>query len=128
MEVGGQRLEGFLVERKTARRTYDAIVRRGRDPALVEQIGRSKFRLSVFPVLPDTPTVVELTWIESVPLRQGKYRYVYPLALDMEGTKTEQDLTMTLKVKSSVEITARRISVLASISDRYVAFSRTMLA
>lgn len=106
LETGGQRLEGLLAERRTARSAYDAIVRRERDPALVEQIGRSTFRLSVFPVLPDQPTVVELVWIESVPLVHGEYRYVYPLAGDGLHTVTQQDLTLSLSVRSSVPIGA----------------------
>ncbi|MEN8152154.1 MAG: VIT domain-containing protein, partial [Planctomycetota bacterium] len=68
MEVGGQRLEGLLVERSRARAIYDQIVSSRRDPALVEKIGRNRFRLSVFPVLPRVRTIVELTWIEQVPL------------------------------------------------------------
>jgi len=104
MEVGGQRLEGLLVERRRARKIYDDIVREKRDPALVEQIGRSTFRLSVFPVLPKVETIVELTWIERVPLSQGVFRYVYPLALTRGSATTEQDLTFHLTLRSSVPI------------------------
>ncbi len=104
LELGDQRLEGFLAERMTARRAYDSIVRRNRDPALVEQIGRSAFRLSVFPVLPDEPTVVELTWIEALPLLNDEYRYVYPLALAAGAASTEQDLTVSVTLFSSVPI------------------------
>ena len=104
LEVAGQRLEGFLAERMTARRAYNSIVRRGRDPALLEQIGRSTFRLSVFPVAPDQPTVVELTWIEAVPLVRGEYRYVFPLSLSGEAARVEQDLTVAVTVKSSAPI------------------------
>ena len=108
MEVGGQRLEGFLAERQTARRAYNSIVRRGRDPALLEQIGRSTFRLSVFPVVPDQPTVVELTWIEAVPLMRGEYRYVFPLGMSGQAAKVEQDLTVAVTVKSSAPIVSIR--------------------
>lgn len=101
MEAGGQRLEGLLAERRAARSAYDAIVRKGKDPALLEQIGRSTFRLSVFPVLPDQETMVELTWIEVVPLQAGEYRYVYPLALAGSLTSTERDLTLDVTVRSS---------------------------
>lgn len=102
MEVGGKRLEGLLAERQRARKVYNAIVRSRRDPALVEQIGRAKFRLSVYPVLPDQPTVVEITYIERVPLMRAAYRYVYPLALGGEAAKTEGDLTFNLEVHSSL--------------------------
>ncbi len=104
MEVGGQRLEGLLVERQTARRIYDSIVRERRDPALVEQIGREMFRLSVFPVVPDAPTVVELTWIEQIPLVDGRWRYRYPLATTGAATEVQQDLTFALDVRSSAPL------------------------
>ncbi len=106
MEVGGQRLEGLLVERQTARRIYDSIVRERRDPALVEQIGREMFRLSVFPVVPDAPTVVELTWIEQIPLVDGRWRYAYPLATPGVAGEVEQDLTFVLDVRSSAPLVA----------------------
>jgi Ca-activated chloride channel family protein len=104
METGGQRLEGLLVERKQARRIYDDIVRTRRDPALVEQVGRNVFRLSVFPVLPRVETVVELTWVERVPLSQGVFRYVYPLSLAEDGVETENDFTISVTMRSSATL------------------------
>ncbi len=104
MEVGGQRLEGLVVERQAARRIYDEIVRGQRDPALVEQVGRSSFRLSVFPVVQDVETVVELTWIERAPLQDATYHYVYPLALAGDSTTTEHDLTFSLRIRSSAPL------------------------
>ncbi|MEN8149595.1 MAG: VIT domain-containing protein [Planctomycetota bacterium] len=104
MEVGGQRLEGLLAERKQARKIYDSIVRRKKDPALVEQTGRNQFRLSVFPVMPRADTVVEVTWAQRIPLSQGAFRYVYPLFL-MEGhAETEEDFTFVLTVDSSAPL------------------------
>jgi len=105
MEVGGQRLEGLLAERKRARKVYDGIVREKRDPALVEQIGRGKFRLSVFPVLPNQPTVVEITYTEYVPLSRGVFRYVYPLALGGGAATTLKDLTVSVILRSSAPLT-----------------------
>ena len=60
METGGSRLEGLLAERKRARKVYDEIVRSRRDPALVEQIGKNTFRLSVYPVLPTEENLARL--------------------------------------------------------------------
>lgn len=110
METDGRRLEGLLVERKRARRVYDEIVRSRRDPALVEQVGRDLFRLSVFPVLPGKETVVELTWIEHLPLAGGSFRWVYPLASTSGRAVTDEDLTVTVSFASSVPIATVRAS------------------
>jgi len=110
METGGQRLEGLLAERKRARKVYDEIVRRQRDPALVEQIGANTFRLSVYPVLPGEDTVVELTWISLVPLIGGELNYVYPLAVGAKTVAIEQDFAIAVQLRSSVPFTEVKAS------------------
>lgn len=104
LELGGQRLEGLLVERGAARRAYDALAGRKRDPALLEQTGRSSFRLSVYPVLPEQPTVVEIAWIETLPLVGGERHYVYPLAMEGAAAVTEHDLTISVELRSSAPL------------------------
>jgi Ca-activated chloride channel family protein len=102
MEVGGERHEGLLAERMRARRTYDEIVRREKDPALVENVGDGMFRLSVFPVVPHEETVVEISWIEHLPLQNGAFRYVYRLAQAGQAVTTERDFTATVTLRSAV--------------------------
>ncbi|MEN8149027.1 MAG: VIT domain-containing protein [Planctomycetota bacterium] len=111
MEVGGERLEGLLAERKQARRVYDRIVRGNRDPALVEQIGACRFRLSVFPVERNQPTVVELTYVEPVPVTGGELRYLYPLALGAGAATTLKDLTASVTLRSSVPLSEVRTGI-----------------
>jgi Ca-activated chloride channel family protein len=50
MWVDGQRLDGQVLTREEARRLYESIVRRNRDPALLEYVGRGAFQARVFPV------------------------------------------------------------------------------
>src|SRR5205085_3118003 len=43
-------IEGELIERKQASDIYESIVRRRRDPAVLEQIGANLFKMRVFPI------------------------------------------------------------------------------
>ena len=52
--VDGKEMAGRLMSREEARRIYEDIVRRRRDPALLEYMGRDLFQTSVFPVPPST--------------------------------------------------------------------------
>lgn len=108
MEVGGRRLEGLLIERQAARRAYNSIVNRNQDPALLERIGRHAFRLSVFPVVPNEPTVVELSWVESLPLVDGARTFRYPLELAGDPEGRAGDLIFDLELTSSVPIDSLR--------------------
>lgn len=48
MTVDGQVLEGQVLTKEEARRTYEEIVRQRRDPALLEYVGHDSFRLAFF--------------------------------------------------------------------------------
>ena len=50
MTVGDRAMEARILAGAEAREIYESIVRRRRDPALLEYVGRSLVRVSVFPV------------------------------------------------------------------------------
>ncbi|MEM6674222.1 MAG: VIT and VWA domain-containing protein [Planctomycetota bacterium] len=119
MTVGGERLEGVLAERRRARRVYDEIVRKRRDPALLEQIGDGRFRLSVAPVLPHVDTVVEISYDQRAPLLDGAYTLTVPLSGAYAQNATT---TATVDVRSSGKLGDVTASVrgadVATISPR----------
>ena len=51
MMIGGKKVKGELVEKQEARRVYESIVARMRDPGLLEYMGNNLFRVRVFPVV-----------------------------------------------------------------------------
>lgn len=50
MWMAGREQQGKVLEAKEARATYDAIVRKQKDPGLLEQVGWREFRVNVFPI------------------------------------------------------------------------------
>lgn len=78
--IEDRRVQGFVVGRDTARRFYDRIVRRQVDPALLEQVDESLFRLSIYPFPPGGSRRVELEYMQTLPAREGALRYSFPLA------------------------------------------------
>ncbi len=102
--VKGERITGEIREKEEARRTYERIVSRMKDPALLEQVGRNLFKARIFPVSPDEPMKVELQYSEILPYDKGRIRYTYPLA--MSGATTELgDLTVLVDVSDQKRIT-----------------------
>jgi Ca-activated chloride channel homolog len=59
LEIDGERVTGEALDAARARRVYEEIVRRQKDPALVEWLGLGMLRTRIFPVAPgETRTVV----------------------------------------------------------------------
>lgn len=82
MFVDGQRLEGKVLDRNQAREIYESIVRRQRDPALLEYVGRGAFQARIFPILPGAEKRVEISYSQVLTVENGLVKYVYPLSTE----------------------------------------------
>ncbi|HEV2915515.1 MAG TPA: VIT and VWA domain-containing protein [Pyrinomonadaceae bacterium] len=84
---GDRRLVGEVRSREEARRIYDEIVRRKRDPGLLEYAGKDLFQASIFPIPPHSDKKLELTYTQVLRAEAGTVSYRYPLGT---GHNTQQ--------------------------------------
>jgi Ca-activated chloride channel family protein len=76
---GNRRLVGEVRSREEARRIYDEIVRRQRDPGLLEYAGKDLFQASIFPIPPHSDKKLEITYSQVLRAESGTVAYRYPL-------------------------------------------------
>jgi hypothetical protein len=94
---GTRRLVGEVRSREEARRIYDEIVRRQRDPGLLEYAGKDLFQASIFPIPAHSDKKLELTYTQVLRAESGTVSYRYPLG-------TGHNLTSIGQVSGTVEI------------------------
>lgn len=75
----GKKLVGEVRSREEARRIYDEIVRRQRDPGLLEYAGKDLFQASIFPIPPNSDKKLEITYSQVLKAESGTVSYRYPL-------------------------------------------------
>ena len=75
----GKKLVGEVRSREEARRIYDEIVRRQRDPGLLEYAGKDLFQASIFPIPPNSDKKLEMTYSQVLKAESGTVAYRYPL-------------------------------------------------
>ena len=97
---GDRRLVGEVRSREEARRIYDEIVRRQRDPGLLEYAGTDLFQASIFPILPHSDKKLEITYTQVVRAEGGTVSYRYPLG-------TGRQLTQIGSVAGRVEVESK---------------------
>lgn len=78
---GDRRLVGEVRTREEARRIYDEIVRRQRDPGLLEYAGKDLFQANIFPIPPHSDKKLEITYTQVVRAEGGTVSYRYPLGI-----------------------------------------------
>ncbi len=104
MEMGGKWVEGTVLEKNEAKRIYTDIVRRMKDPGLLELVGKNLFQARVFPVPANGVQRIEMRFATTLPQESGLYQLVYPLKTARNYAGTTKDFTFTMKLKSSTPL------------------------
>lgn len=100
MWVDGTAVHGEILEADEARAIYDDVVRRMKDPALLEYVGRKALKASVFPIPPGEERRIELQYSQILPVENGLVRYIYPLSTERYSSRPLKDLVVTAKIES----------------------------
>ncbi|MEJ2210096.1 MAG: VIT domain-containing protein [Anaerolineae bacterium] len=106
MWVDGEKLEGQVLERDEARRIYEEIVRRRRDPALLEYVGRNAFQASIYPIPPGGERRIELEYSQVLAVDNGLVEYVYPLNTEKFSARPLEEVTVNVTVQSDEPLKA----------------------
>jgi len=102
--VDGKELTGRLLRREEARRAYEEIVRRRRDPALVEYMGHDLFQTSVFPVSPGGESTVQLQYAQLLKKDSGLIDFGLPLGTAKHSAKPVEHLTVSVNIAAPAPI------------------------
>lgn len=101
--LNGKPVKGEVLEKEKAREIYEGIVRRMKDPGLLEWIDYNLFKVRVFPVPANGTQKIELEFAQPLESDQGMFKYTFPLkspggaAIEPRDGKKEQ-------IKFSVDI------------------------
>jgi Ca-activated chloride channel family protein len=106
MWVDGERLSGEILPADEARRIYEEIVRRQRDPALLEYVGRNTFRARIYPIAPRSEKRVEIEYSEVLTADNGLFHYRYPLDTERFSPRPIEDVSVRVEIDSKEAIKA----------------------
>jgi len=104
MYIGGKRVSGQLLPKDKARKIYEDIVRRMKDPGLLEYMESDLFKVRVYPVPKRGQQRIEIRYSETLELDAGICRYVYPLKTGEMASRTLEDFTLSVDLKSKAPL------------------------
>lgn len=79
MDIDGKPVEAELLKSDKARGIYEDIVRKMKDPALLEYAGRDLFRVKVFPIAPHGQKRLVFSFTQVLKSDSGLTEYTFPL-------------------------------------------------
>ena len=106
MWVDGKPIQAKILDADQARDIYNEIVRRMRDPALLEYVGAGAIQASVFPIQPRSEVKIEIEYGQLLPVEDGLVHYEYPLRTDQFTMQPVEQISISVNVESNDQIGA----------------------
>jgi Ca-activated chloride channel homolog len=104
MWMGDELMKGELLEKDKARAVYQEIVTKKKDPALMQFVGASAFKSSVYPIPPRGEKKLRFAYDETLHYDSGVYRYEYVLSTGHFSAKPFEKLVIEVKIHSKTPI------------------------
>jgi len=98
--LGGHKMEAELLDANEARAIYEEIVRRRKDPALLEYAGRGMYRMRIYPIPANGEVRIKLQYEQTLKSDYGTVTYLYPLNTEKFSMSNLQECKIDIDVKS----------------------------
>jgi Ca-activated chloride channel family protein len=102
--VDGKEYKAKLLSKEEAKRRYEEIVRKNRDPALLEWVGTGMFQTSVFPIPPGAKRTVTLRYSQLCRKNFGLTDFTFPLTTAKYTSKPLEKLSIRVAIESDSPI------------------------
>jgi Ca-activated chloride channel family protein len=106
MQINGKDTAAELLDSDKARAIYEDIVRRERDPALLEYADRGVFRVHVYPIEGHGKKEMKISYTEVLKADAGLVSYTYPLNTEKFSAAPIHDVSVKVDVKSDQPLTS----------------------
>ncbi|MBC8356361.1 MAG: VWA domain-containing protein [Planctomycetes bacterium] len=102
--VDGKEIPAKLLPAKQARSVYESIVRKNKDPALLEWMGTGMFQTSVFPVPPGAQRKVTLNYSQLLRTDHGLTDFIFPLSTAKYTSHPVEKVDFQVVIESAIDI------------------------
>jgi len=106
MEINGKETGAELLAADKARAIYEDIVRRERDPALLEYADRGVFRVHIYPIEGHSRKHVKIAYTEVLKSDSGLVSYTYPLNTEKFSSALIHNVSVKVELNSSRALTS----------------------
>lgn len=102
--VDGKEMPGKIHTREEARQIYESIVRRQRDPALLEYIGQGLVQTSVFPIPPNSERKLTMKYTQVLKADSGAVDFSYPFGSEKMYSRRADRVSLNMRIESKTPI------------------------
>jgi Ca-activated chloride channel family protein len=104
MDIDGKMTDAELLDANKARSIYEETVRKYRDPALLEYVGRGAMKVRIFPIEPNSKKQIKIRYTQVIKADASILEYMYPLNTEKFSSKPLRDVSVRVKLACNTPI------------------------
>jgi len=104
MDVNGKMTEAELLSADKAKGIYEEIVRKAKDPALLEYVGRDLLKVRIFPIEPNSTKKIEVSYAQVLKSDAGLVSYTIPLNTAKYCSTPVKNFSLKLDLESKTPL------------------------
>src|SRR5688500_10004442 len=104
MEVNGKMTEAELLSAEKAKGIYEEIVRKAKDPALLEYGGRDQLKVRIFPIEPNSTKKIEVSYTQVLKSDARLVGYTIPLNTAKYCSTPVKNFSLKLELESKTPL------------------------
>jgi Ca-activated chloride channel homolog len=104
MDINGKKMEAELLDATKARQIYEDIVRKLKDPALLEYAGQSLFKVRIFPIEAQKEKRIQISYSEVLEKDNNTSEYIFPLNTKKHSALPLKNISFKIDVESNLPI------------------------
>lgn len=104
MFINGRETEAELLNASKAKKIYEDIVRRLKDPALLEYRNNGLFKARIYPIEPYSKKRVKISYTEILDMDNSIIEYLYPLNTEKFSSKPLRNVSINISISSGNNI------------------------
>ena len=104
--VDGKKMAGEILPRDKAVKLYEEIVRKRKDPGLLEYTGRDTYKARVYPIPARGQVRVQIEYTEVLPYDNGLVAYNYPMSTEKFSKEPIEETVFEARIESSRKLGA----------------------
>lgn len=99
MDIDGKLVDAELLDAAKARQVYEDIVRRSKDPGLLEYAGQGLLRARVFPIEPHREKRIQIRYTQLLENDAGMIEFLYPLNTEKFSSAPIQSVAIKVELE-----------------------------
>lgn len=104
MEVNGKMVDAELLAADKAKSIYEEIVRKAKDPALLEFVGQDLLKVRIFPIEPNSTKRVELSYRELLKSDVGLVGYTLPVSTAKYCARPPKSVSLKIDLQTTTAL------------------------